>query len=41
CREDSFQSIVSCSALLLSHADQTSEENKSTDEDLKIIESAK
>ncbi|OCT99994.1 serine-rich coiled-coil domain-containing protein 1 [Xenopus laevis] len=41
CREDSFQSIVSCSALVLSHADQTSETNKPKHEDLKIIETAK
>ncbi|KAE8630818.1 hypothetical protein XENTR_v10000975 [Xenopus tropicalis] len=41
CREDSFQSIVSCSALVLSHVEQTSETNKSKDEDVKVIETAK
>lgn len=41
CREDSYQSIVSCSAVVLSHMEQASEANKSKDEEPKMTETAK
>ncbi|KAM3937415.1 serine-rich coiled-coil domain-containing protein 1 isoform 1-T2 [Leptodactylus fuscus] len=41
CREDSYQSIVSCSAVVLSHMEQASETNKSKEEEPKISETTK
>ncbi|XP_075057835.1 serine-rich coiled-coil domain-containing protein 1 isoform X2 [Mixophyes fleayi] len=41
CREDSYQSIVSCSAVVLSHVDQASETNKPKEEEPKMSETAK
>ncbi|XP_077332684.1 serine-rich coiled-coil domain-containing protein 1 isoform X2 [Lithobates pipiens] len=36
CREDSYQSIVSCSAVVLSHVEESSENNKPTEEEPKF-----
>ncbi|KAG8593201.1 hypothetical protein GDO81_000761 [Engystomops pustulosus] len=41
CREDSFQSIVSCSAVVLSHMEQASESNKPKEEEPKMVETTK
>ncbi|KAM4050885.1 serine-rich coiled-coil domain-containing protein 1 isoform 1-T2 [Anomaloglossus baeobatrachus] len=41
CREDSYQSIVSCSAVVLSHMEQASETNKSKEEEPKTVETTK
>ncbi|XP_073494248.1 serine-rich coiled-coil domain-containing protein 1 isoform X2 [Phyllobates terribilis] len=41
CREDSYQSIVSCSAVVLSHMEQASETNKLKEEEPKTVESTK
>ncbi|XP_053317568.1 serine-rich coiled-coil domain-containing protein 1 isoform X2 [Spea bombifrons] len=38
CREDSYQSIVSCSAVVLSHVEPTSETKTSNEEESKIAE---
>ncbi|XP_072261668.1 serine-rich coiled-coil domain-containing protein 1 [Pyxicephalus adspersus] len=40
CREDSYQSIVSCSAVVFSHAEDPSEQNKPTEEP-KMCETSK
>ncbi|CAH2301346.1 Hypothetical predicted protein [Pelobates cultripes] len=41
CREDSFQSIVSCSAVVHSHVEPTNETTKPIEEEPKIMETAK
>ncbi|XP_069834428.1 serine-rich coiled-coil domain-containing protein 1 [Dendropsophus ebraccatus] len=41
CREDSYQSIVSCSAVVLSNIEQASETNKSKEEEPKMSETTK
>ncbi|KAG9480361.1 hypothetical protein GDO78_012049 [Eleutherodactylus coqui] len=41
CREDSYQSIVSCSAVVLSHMEQASETNTSKEEEPKMAETTK
>ncbi|XP_018408779.1 PREDICTED: serine-rich coiled-coil domain-containing protein 1 [Nanorana parkeri] len=41
CREDSFQSIVSCSAVVFSHVEESSEKKQPTEEGPKISETTK
>ncbi|KAM4810509.1 serine-rich coiled-coil domain-containing protein 1 isoform 1-T2 [Rhinophrynus dorsalis] len=41
CREDSYQSIVSCSAVVTSHVEQSNETDKTKEEEPKTIETAK
>ncbi|KAM5191859.1 serine-rich coiled-coil domain-containing protein 1 [Mantella aurantiaca] len=41
CREDSYQSIVSCSAVVLSHVEESSEKNKAKEEESRMVETTK